>query len=97
MRLRALHDLDLPATCRANRSGCLCSRVSAIGEDALDEWEARTGSLQKINGGAPVLNVGRKHDDVQQKTERVDEDMPLASRDLLACVIALRVQSRAPF
>lgn len=97
MRVRTLDDFNLPASRGANHGCCLCSRVSPIGEDALDEREARTVSLQKIDGSVSVLNVGRKHDDVQQKTERVDEDMPLASRDLLACVIALRVQSRAPF
>lgn len=97
MRVRPLDDLYLPASRGANHRCCLCSRVSAIGEDALDEREARTGALQKIDGSVSVLNVGRKHNDVQQKSERVNEDVALASRDLLTCVIALRVQSRAPF
>ncbi len=97
MRVRPLDDFDLPTPRRANHGGRFSPRVSAIGEDALNEWEARTGPLQKIDGSVSVLNVGRKHSDVQQKSERVNEDVALTSRDLLACVIALRVQSRAPF
>jgi hypothetical protein len=37
------------------------------------------------------------NDDVQQETERVDEDMPLAARDLLARIEALRVDRSPPF
>jgi hypothetical protein len=33
-------------------------------------------------------------DDVQQEAERVDEDVALATRDLLACVIARRIDRR---
>jgi hypothetical protein len=35
--------------------------------------------------------------DVQQEAERIDEDMPLAARDLLARIEALRVDRRPPF
>jgi hypothetical protein len=55
------------------------------------------GSLQNFDGSVSVLNVGWKHSDAQQKSKLVNEDVALASRNLLACVIALRVQSRAPF
>jgi hypothetical protein len=37
------------------------------------------------------------NDDVQQETERVDEDMPLAARDLLARIVTLRVDRGPPF
>ena len=37
------------------------------------------------------------NDDAQEKAERVDKNVALAADDLLARVIALRVQSRAPF
>ncbi len=97
MCVRALDDLDLPAACRANRSGGLCARIAAIGVDAFDERKAGACLPQQVDGGVPVLNVGREHDDVQQETERVDEDMAFASGDLFTRVIALRVQSRAPF
>jgi len=82
---------------RGNRSGCLAARIAAIGVDALDERKARACLPQQIDGGVPILNVGREHDDVQQETERVDADVAFASGDLFTRVIALRVQSRAPF
>jgi hypothetical protein len=36
-------------------------------------------------------------DDVQQRAEGVDEDVALAAGDLLARVVALRVDRRPPF
>jgi hypothetical protein len=36
-------------------------------------------------------------DDIQKQTERVDEDVPLAARNLLARVIPLRIDRRPPF
>jgi hypothetical protein len=41
--------------------------------------------------------MGRVDDDVQQEADRVDENMPLAARDLLARIKALRVECRAFF
>jgi hypothetical protein len=37
------------------------------------------------------------NDDVQEEAERVDEDVSLAARDLLARIVALRVERAAPF
>jgi len=36
------------------------------------------------------LNVGRQDAHAEQETERIDEDVALAARDLLACIEALR-------
>jgi hypothetical protein len=35
--------------------------------------------------------------DAQQEAKRVDEDMPLAARDLLAGIEALRIERGAPY
>ena len=37
------------------------------------------------------------HDNGQEEAERVDEDVPLAARNLLARVIALRIKRIPPF
>ena len=44
-----------------------------------------------------ILHIGGMDDDVQEKAERVDKDMPLAARDFLARIKALRVERGAPF
>jgi hypothetical protein len=37
------------------------------------------------------------HNDTQEEAKGIDQDVPLASRDLLARIEALRVERRAPF
>jgi hypothetical protein len=44
-----------------------------------------------------ILNVSRMNGDVQQETQRVDQDVPLATLDLLARVVARRIKPRPPF
>ena len=44
-----------------------------------------------------VLNARGMNRNVQQEAERVDQDVALAARNLLACIIALRVERRPPF
>ena len=44
-----------------------------------------------------ALYVGGQNAHAKKETERVDEDMALAARDLLARIKALRVNRRAPF
>jgi hypothetical protein len=40
-----------------------------------------------------VLNVGGMHDGVQQQAYRIDENMPLLAFDLLARIVAMRVDA----
>jgi hypothetical protein len=44
-----------------------------------------------------ILQIGWMDDDVQRKAERVDREGPLAVRNLLARIEALRVKRAAPF
>ena len=44
-----------------------------------------------------VLDVGGMHDGVHQQALRIDEDVPLLTLDLLACIVARRVDRRPPF
>ena len=98
MSFAALDDLEHPAACVSNRLCGLRSLISGIGEDALDEREETTGALVEDQSRAvAILHGSRMDDDVQQEAERVDENVPLAARDLLARIIALRVKRGAPF
>ena len=71
--------------------------VAAVGEDPLDEWEQPARLLEHGQAAVAVLDVGGMDARAQQQTERVDQDVALASLDLLARVVARRVGARPPF
>ena len=94
----ALNDVDHPgAGFRRGLSG-FRTLVAAVGIDAFDERKqaART-SIEDQRNAITVLDVGGMNRNAQQEAERVDQDVPLAARNLLACIIALRVERRPPF
>jgi len=96
--IRPFDDLDRPAA----GSSCRCRRfrtlVAAISKDAFDEREQTAGALVEHQCDAvAILDVGRMNSDAQQEAERVNQDVALAPRDLLACIVTLRVERRPPF
>ena len=98
MQFVALDDLKHPTAgpgCGLRGAGSL---IAGIGEDALDEGEEAAGApIENQSRPVAVLNVGGMDDDVQQETERIDQDMALAPGDLLARIKPLRVKRGAPF
>lgn len=98
MQLVTLDDLQGPGAGCGDGCGQHRSLVAGIGEDALDEGEeAARAPIEDKPRAIAILHIGRMDDDVQQEAERVDEDVPLAARDLLARIVALRVERGAPF
>lgn len=98
MQLAALDDLERPRAGLGYGCGERCALVAGVGEDALDEGEeAARADIEDEPCAVAVLHRGRVNDDVQEEAERVDEDVPLAARDLLARIVALRVERGAPF
>ena len=97
VQLDALDDLQLPGAGLGDDGGHDRSLVAAVGEDALDEGKQTTGSAQQIEGAVAILDAGRMDHDVQEQAERIDENVPLAARDLLARIEALRIDRRPPF
>jgi len=94
----SLDDFDHP-TAGAGSGVCdAWSLISGVGEDALDEGEeAARALIEHEPRSVAILHIGGVDDDIQEKAERIDEDVPLAARDLLARIKALRVERRAPF
>jgi hypothetical protein len=45
-----------------------------------------------VEGAIAVLKIGGMNDNVRQETERVDQDVPLATLDLLARVVPRRIK-----
>lgn len=97
VKIGAFDDLDLPASGRGDGFRHLRSLISGVGEDALDKGSERSCRAQQAACAIAVLNVGGKNAYAEQKAERVDEDMALAPRDLLARIITLRIERGAPF
>ena len=98
MQFVALDDLEHPTTSAGSRSLGARSLIAGIGEDALDERaEAAAASIEDQPRSVAVLNIAGMNDDVQQKAERIDQDMALASGDLFARIKPLRVERAAPF
>jgi hypothetical protein len=93
----ALDDLDHPSTGAGDRLRGLRSLIASIGENALDEGEGATRLVQNVAHTVAILNVGGVDDDAQQEAERIDENVALAPRDLLARIETLRVKCGAPF
>ena len=97
VRIAALDDLQCPATGIDHDLLHLRPLISCIREDALDEGEQTARRPQHLAGAIAILHVGGMDDHTQQEAERIDEEVALASRELLACIETLRVERRAPF
>ena len=93
-----LDDLEHPTAGTGSGLRGAWSLIAGIGEDPLDEGEeAARAPIENQPRPVAVLNIAGMDDDVQQKTKRIDEDVTLASSDLLARIVALRVERGAPF
>lgn len=98
MQLIALDDLQPPAAGLCDDRGHLRSLIAGVGEDPFDEGEqAARAAIEDQPSAIAILQVGGVDDHVQQEAERVDEDVPLATLDLLARVIARRIDRGPPF
>jgi hypothetical protein len=97
MQLGALDDLQLPGAGLGDDRGHLRPLIATIGEDDLDEGEQAAGPAQQCVGPIAILHIGRMDYDVQEQAERIDENVPLAARDFLARIEALRIDLRPPF
>jgi hypothetical protein len=98
VELVALDDLKHPTAGAGSGLRGAWSLIAGIGEDPLDEGEkAARAPIENQPRPVAVLNIAGMDDDVQQKAKRIDQDVALAPGDLLARIVALRVERRAPF
>ena len=95
--VRSLDDLQTPGTGTPHGQRHLAPRVSAISKDAFDEREQSSRSTQQVESPITVLNISGMNDDVQQQAQCVDQDVPLSTFDLLARVVARRIEQSPPF
>ena len=90
MEIRSLDNFEVPRACRGGNLCHFRPLIARVRENTFDERKAPPRSLQQIAGTVAVLNVGRQNASAEQETERIDEDVAFAARDLLARIEALR-------
>jgi hypothetical protein len=95
--IRSLDDLDVDA--RQNlfhRALELRSLVAAVGIKLDQERKGAEQARHQQRAAVAVLDVGGMHDGDQQAL-RIDKDVALPALDLLACIVARRINRRPPF
>jgi hypothetical protein len=75
----------------------LWSLISAVGEERFQKGEHAEQCLHDENASIAILNVGRMNDGVEQQAYCVDKNVPLLALDLLARIVAVRIDARPPF
>ena len=98
MQFGTLDDLDNPiAAARGNQCRAR-TLIACVGEDAQNERKQCSGPFIEYERGAiAILDICCMNSGAQQQAERVDEDMPLLSFDLLARIVARRIDADPPF
>jgi hypothetical protein len=91
---RTMSIFQMPVRRRRRPSSAL---IACVADDALDDGEQPARLPQQWLGAVPVLDVGGMHDHREQHADGVGQQVALAVDDLLARVIAGRVESRRPF
>ena len=82
--IRSLDDLQSPNAGAPYGQCHFGSSKSTVSRNTFDEREQSSRPTQQARSTVAVLNIGRMNDDVQQQAQRVDQDVPLATLDLLA-------------
>jgi len=92
----AADDLERPRAGPSNRGLHLAALVPCIPDDTLDEGEGPPCLPQQRLGSVSILYVGRVDAHRQEQAQRVGQDVALAASDLLARIIAGRVERSPP-
>ena len=75
----------------------LRSLIAAIGKQLFQEWihPEQRGKQQDV--AVAILDIGGVNDGVEQQPQRIYENMALLAFDLLARIIAMRIDTGPPF
>lgn len=93
----ALDDFETPAPSLAEEQVEAGSIIGTIGPDQIEPGEEAAQSGEREKCPVAVLDVRRMDHGAQDKALRVDDEMALASLDLLGRVITHRVDRGPPF
>jgi hypothetical protein len=70
--------------------------IAGVGEQRLQEGIHSEQCRQQQDAAVAILDVGRMNDRVQQQTQRVYQNVALLALDLLARIIAMRIDAGPP-
>ena len=73
------------------------SLIGAVGNQLLEEWKQTFHRRQQRDAAIAVLNAGGMNDGVKQQAQRIYQNMALLALDLLARIIAMRIDAGPPF
>jgi len=94
----ALHDFDVHASDDlTDRLAKFRPLIAAVGVKLQQKREGAKQARHHQRAAVAVLNVCGVHERVHQQALRIDEDVPLLALDLLARVIARRIDAAPPF
>jgi hypothetical protein len=73
------------------------SLIAAVGKQLLQERIHPEQSGKQQDAAVAILDIGRVNDGVEQQTQRIYENVALLAFDLLARIIAIRIDTGPPF
>ena len=98
MPLASLDDLHVDRAANPRQSTLeLRSLIAAVGVELQQKWVETEQRVHEHHTAIAVLNIRRMHDRRHQEALGIDQHMALLALDLLAGVIARRVNAGPPF
>ena len=71
--------------------------IAAVGKQLLQERIHPEQSGKQQDAAVAILDIGGMNDGVEQQTQRIYENVALLALDLLARIIAMRIDAGPPF
>ena len=71
--------------------------IAAVGEELFQERKHPEQVRHDQNAAIAILNIGRMDNGMKQQAQRIYENVPLLALDLLARIIAVRINAGPPF
>lgn len=92
-----LDDFQLPGAEGLHGGGRDRPLIAAVGEDPLDEGKQAARGFEHEQAAVAILDARWMNHNVQEETQRVDQDMSLFPLDFLPGVVARRINLCPPF
>jgi hypothetical protein len=92
----AAHDLERPGAGPSKGGFHFAALIARIADHALDKGEGPSGFAEQALGSVSILNARRVDDNREKEPKGIRQDGALAANNLLARIIAGRVERGPP-